>query len=388
MHYNSNSRRKSNYEERYRQEPIYYNSRKTKEEQKSKLNIDLSEELAIFDKTSTTKDKEKRVEEKHYTILNRNSLEQFKYLGSISTTYFDDKYELVLKKDTYWKSYPRFTVKYQLPHLKESSDYYHHSLNLDSLPLFTMKEIYYGNNLSTFYDEEVYCSIKEILRNNSIIDNYEEYKYGYLCHDDSIICGTVSKLPSNSFESKCIENYSSYFNSYSKRILLFDDIKENCNSCIKFTYQNKLPVYDDFSQLLEKKMLITKDNYKIHINSILKNEIKESFELPIITKGNITSEEIDSIILKLQDYQNINFDFISKICSSLDDFKERINLKRTIYKKESNILLPSNFMKKPYSDALKQIESNKELYFNYAKNYYESLTNQSIDKVKQIVKKK
>lgn len=69
-------------------------------------------------------------------------------------------------------------------------------------------------------------------------------------------------------------------------------------------------------------MLITKDNYGIYIDGEFKYKDKYSFDLPIITKGSITSEEINNIILKLQDYKDINYNFIDKICSSLEEFKK------------------------------------------------------------------
>ncbi len=260
-----------------------------------------------------------------------------------------------------------------------------------------LKNVRYGNNK---VEQQLLTKIYERnFKKEKMINEFEEeYTYGSRCfiprHDsqdkyvyfsNNTVNYGINEIIKKDlfrffngicFEGKPVFNYLPFcFDMYDYLNLA----NKNVNSAIVF----KGKTLDEISHNLE----IIKDDNKISINYKSKKPIESNkyyietqvvedkeFNLPILSKGNITIDELSNIILLIQNKLKDNA-FLSTSLEELNNFVNKLSIKKGIIKESLNPLSPKVLIDKPLEEIEKIINSNKNEYFKLAQEQFETMTN-------------
>ena len=190
----------------------------------------------------------------------------------------------------------------------------------------------------------------------------------------------IKKDPSKVFNDICFEG-KSVFNYLPVCFVMYDYINlvnKNISSAIVF----KGKTSDGISHELE----ITKTDDEISITYTSSKTIKsdkyyietkivddKKINLPILSKGNITIEELNNVILLTQ--SKLNNEFISLSLEELNNFNNKLSIKKGIINEQLDPLSPKILIDKPLDEIEKIVNSNKDEYFKLAQEQFETMTN-------------
>lgn len=271
------------------------------------------------------------------------------------------------------------------------------SCGRDKLVLRYLKNVRYGSNK---VEQQLLTKIYERgLKNDTITSEFEqEYTYGLRCfiprHDiqdkyiyfsnNTINYGINELIKKESvrffngicFEGKPVFNYLPFYFD----IFDYPELAEkNVNSAIAFKgktldgINHNLEIIKDDNKISIKyksRKPIESDKYYIETQEV---EDKE-FNLPILSKGNITIDELSNIILLIQTKLKDN-SFLSTSLEELNIFNSKLSIKKGIIKESLDPLSPKVLIDKPLEEIEKLINSNKNEYFKLAQEQFETMTN-------------
>lgn len=234
-------------------------------------------------------------------------------------------------------------------------------------------------------------------KNEKIMEYEQEYAYGsrsfipccdsqdkYVYFSNNTISYGINEIRKNDsfkfFNGICFEGKPEFdflpsgFNMYDYINLINKDI----SSAINF----KGKTLDGIGHELE----IIKTDNEISIMYISKKPIKsdkyyietkivddKKISLPILSKGNITIEELNNVILLIQ--SKFNNEFISLSLEELNNFNNKLSIKKGIINEPLDPLSPKFLIDKPLDEIEKIINSNKTEYFKLAQQQFETMTN-------------
>ena len=259
-----------------------------------------------------------------------------------------------------------------------------------------LKNARHGNNK---VEQQLLTKIYEVdfKKNEKIMEYEQEYTYGlrsfipccdsqdkYVYFSNNTINYGINEIIKKDsfkffngicFEGKPVFNYLPFcFDMYDYINLA----NKNISSAIAF----KGKTLDGISHELE----ITKTDYEISIMYISRKPIKsdkycieteivddKKINLPILSKGNITIEELNNVKLLIQ--SKLNNDFISLSLEELNNFNNKLSIKKGIINEPLDPLSPKILIDKPLDEIEKIINSNKAEYFKLAQEQFETMTN-------------
>ena len=126
---------------------------------------------------------------------------------------------------------------------------------------------------------------------------------------------------------------------------------------------------DEISITYTSSKTIKSDKYYIETKIVDDKKIN----LPILSKGNITIEELNNVILLTQ--SKLNNEFISLSLEELNNFNNKLSIKKGIINEQLDPLSPKILIDKPLDEIEKIVNSNKDEYFKLAQEQFETMTN-------------
>lgn len=126
---------------------------------------------------------------------------------------------------------------------------------------------------------------------------------------------------------------------------------------------------DEISITYTSSKTIKSDKYYIETKIVDDKKIN----LPILSKGNITIEELNNVILLIQ--SKLNNEFILLSLEELNNFNNKLSIKKGIINEQLDPLSPKILIDKPLEEIEKIVNSNKNEYFKLAQEQFETMTN-------------
>ncbi len=314
--------------------------------------------------------------------------------------YTNNKYIEIYQNNQNYSKYLLYIIDRNLP-LEEILSFYNDNKKIDFIkdyPFVIGENINSKHKLSIRYSEnnqlnKLYPLLTKIYgieegetleqsytydKENFLRKNNSQNEYSYLS-DNNLIYGHIKHTTNNNhlFWSACVENADMPIKDY---------IPDHIN-LTKFTQLDKAKstfIFRETNDLAIRHILnIYKYFDKIHIKyNIVKYEknkektlYKRKKDIISLSPNNITISEINNIINVLKNEFKYN-SFMINVISELTTFKNKIQEKNGLYKKEEKeIVTPKKFFDMKEEDLIKEITLHKEQYFNLLEQDYQNIIN-------------
>lgn len=142
-------------------------------------------------------------------------------------------------------------------------------------------------------------------------------------------------------------------------------------------YRHSLEIYKNGSNAIIMYNVIERDFDEIIVN--------QQLTIPLLNTGNISSDEIQTIITTLQKQYN-NDEFINLVLCELLSFGKKIDIRKGLVEEEIDMLNPKLYINKSFDDIAELIDNNKENFFKLIAEQFKSSTNISQDSKKFMLK--
>ena len=303
-------------------------------------------------------------------------------------TFTSGDYELVLEKENahaiglFGNNGVKFAVRY-LQNIERD--------NRRKVKQKLLTKIHKDNYNSAGSLEEYFEQIYTYGLPNYIIKSDNIDKYAYI-RKDSVIYG-INALEKEGqcerFDGICFEDIRVDVDKYMPLQMSVDERK---SKTYPFLYDSRVTsalIFRGFtSDEVDHSLQVYKDQEKVRLKYLASRRIydkgfnreiivDEELDLPNITDGKITYEEIQSLLLLLQEKSYVsNNEFINVSVVELNTFGTMVKDRCGLIKEDIDPLAPSLFINKSFDEIRMLVETNKDSYFDLLDKQFRNITNQ------------
>ncbi len=204
------------------------------------------------------------------------------------------------------------------------------------------------------------------IRNNNVIYVINELEQKDLCNYLRGICFESTNVP-----------ISGYFpdNMYAKDYSLLSE--DNIKSAMIFRIGTEDGIHHSL-QVYKGRDVISvmyhSDKHHYEENYYEETIANEEYDLPNLSDGTISSEEIQNILSSLQARLG-DIKAFSAISNELNTFGTKIDIRKGIVQEELDPLSPKIFIDKPFDEICSLVSANKDDYFRLMREQFETATN-------------
>lgn len=317
----------------------------------------------------------------------QRKLESLSYIGDetqiiTKITFSENEYDLIFEKEMphsisfFSNSGEKFVVRY----LKNMN---YENQNVQQFLLTKIFSSRYSENSYVNFDDSFEQFFTYGLGQHYVERRDDQDKYAYI-RNNNLIYG-VNKLEKKDtchymygicFESTKM-NTKDYFpyNLRAEDYSILNDDKTNSAIIFKGgtgdAHHHSLEIYktDETTHL---KYYVKRNYYDecAHTETL----VDQQFDLPILNVGNISSEELHSIIATLQE-QFKEDDFIRLVSDELKTFGMKMDIRKGFVQEELNPLSPKLLLDKTFDEIQDLVIANKNDYFSLISEQFDSAVN-------------